>query len=282
MRPGRARQCGDLTSVDESVHESLDRLDPGPARRLAGLFDLDGEIGLDSTLPPLWHWVYFLDAYRQRELGPDGHPRAGWPAPPGPGYRRMFAGGRVSFHEPLRFGVASRRVVRVLRQETKAGRSGPLTFATIEIAVSQDGKPALVEEQDIVYLPLGGAPRPEAPPDPPGADEAAVFSLALDASLLFRFSALTYNAHRIHYDRGYAESEGHPDLVVHGPLQALLLMQAGHRARPQSDSVARFEYRLQAPAYLGAGPLTVYARETGQLTLRDAEHRITATATATW
>jgi 3-methylfumaryl-CoA hydratase len=268
-------------SQDRSVHETVDRLDPGPAQRLAALFDLDREIVLDSTVPQLWHWAYFLDTHPQRELGPDGHPRAGRPAPPDPGYRRMFAGGRVTFHRPMRFGVESRRRVRVLREETKTGRSGSLTFATVEIAVKQDGEPTVTEEQDIVYLPMGGAKPRVSPPVPPAAGEAPVFSLTVDPTVLFRFSALTYNAHRIHYDLAYATSEGHPDLVVHGPLQALLLMEAAHRSRPDRDPVARFAYRLQAPAY-GAGPLTSYVTRPEEFTLRDAADRITATATARW
>jgi 3-methylfumaryl-CoA hydratase len=265
----------------QSVHETVDRLEPGPARRLAGLFDLDRELNLESTLPPLWHWAYFLDEYPQRELGPDGHPQAGFPAPPGPGMRRMFAGGRVIFDRPTRFGIESTRRVRVIREETKIGRSGTLTFATIQVVVTQSGEPTISEEQDVVYLPMHAAEPRVSPPDPPAAEEVLAFSLVVDPRVLFRFSALTYNAHRIHYDLAYANAEGHPDLVVHGPLQALMLIEAAQRARPGRGPLASFAYRLRAPAW-GAGELSAYITRPAEFTLRDSAGRITASATARW
>jgi 3-methylfumaryl-CoA hydratase len=193
----------------------------------------------------------------------------------------MFAGGWVTFDQPTRFGIESVRRVRVTREETKTGRSGTLTFATIEIVVTQNGEPTVSEEQDIVYLPMDGAQPRLSLPDPPAAEEALVFSLTVDPTVLFRFSALTYNAHRIHYDLAYANSEGHPDLVVHGPLQALMLIEAAQRSGPGLGPLTGFAYRLQAPAW-GAGPLTAYVSGPGEFTLRDAAGRVTASATATW
>jgi 3-methylfumaryl-CoA hydratase len=255
----------------DNARATHDLVEPGPARRLAGLLDVDAEL---DPLPPLWHWVYFLDAYPQRELGPDGHPMTGVPAPPGPGYRRMFAGGRVEFHRPLRVGVPATRRVRVASTSTKPGRSGPLTFVTTEITIAQDDAPVLTEQQDIVYISADTprAPRPE--PTPPGADEQIVLTLDVDPTLLFRFSALTYNAHRIHYDRDYACSEGHADLVIHGPLQALLLAEA---ARRSGNALRRVSYRLHTPAY-GAQAMTAYGDGSGAFILRDAAGRATASA----
>jgi 3-methylfumaryl-CoA hydratase len=269
-------------ATTDRLQETVDRLDPGAAYRLAGLLDLDGELDLGTELPRLWHWVYFLDAYPQRELAPDGHATTGLPAPPGPGYRRMFAGGRVSFHRPLRFAADSCKRVQMLRHETKHGRSGELTFATVGIEIAQQGEIAVSEEQDIVYIPADGAnPAPLSAPETPTAEESPIFSRVVDERTLFRFSALTYNAHRIHYDAAFAASESHPGLVVHGPLQAMILIEAARRSLPGGALITRFSYRLQAPAY-GPGKMTAYAARPGTVTLRDNSGRITARATAQW
>ena len=266
-------------SSAEHVRVAHDVLDPGQARRLAALLGLDDVLPVDDV-PPLWHWVYFLGSVPQSAIGADGHPASEVPTAPGPGFKRMFAGGRAQFHRPLRYGEPSTRRVRLLRQATKQGRSGLLTFATVEVEVLQATAVAVTEQQDIVYLRSEPAATPKRPePSPPTTDERAVLSLDVDATLLFRFSALTYNAHRIHYDLAYARSEGHADLVVHGPLQALLLSEATRRCR--DGPLVQFDYILRAPAY-GAQKMTAYTDGAGGYVLRDGAHQMTATATARW
>ena len=244
------------------VIERTETLQPEPARALGALLgvpvpDLDG-----AGLPLLWHWVYLLDRPAQADLGPDGHPvRGTLPAPPGPGRRRMWAGGRVRTRGPLRAGSPATKRTRVLSVAEKQGRSGHLTIVTIGHQILQDGRLAVDEEQDIVYresaqvpaqAPAGddaGAPRQgaaEVPEVPAGNDEREV---DVSPTLLFRFSALTYNAHRIHYDRDYCRDvEGYPGLLTHGPLQAIAMAEAA-RAAGLAGGELSFEYRLVSPLF---------------------------------
>ena len=255
-------------------------IDLGPAEGLAGVLDIDAP-SADDGLPALWHWVYLLERPRQSELGPDGHPRHGIPAPPGPGRLRMFAGGRVSMHTPLRFGEPATRTTRVIRTIEKEGKSGPLTFVTVRSDFEQDGRLAIADERDIVYRAPGSRlpVMPNADETPPPGD-----SLALDVNsvVLFRFSALTYNAHRIHYDSAYTtQQEGYSGLVVHGPLQALMM---GELIRRSGLALVgqEFAYRLIAPA-VGEQRLTAMMcgpEETGiSAQVRDATGIVTATST---
>lgn len=222
----------------------------GPARGVAAMLD-DATTPLDegAPLPPLWHWFYFLPRVMQSGLGPDGHPAKGGFMPPVPLPRRMFAGARVRFTAPLRLGGTAARISTIHKITHKAGGSGALVFITVGHVVRQDGAICVEEEQDIVYREAGGpvpVPRTIALlPPPPSAWSRVVTP---DPVLLFRFSALTFNAHRIHYDRPYAMTvEGYPGLVVHGPLTATLLMElARHNAtRP----IAAFEFRGLAPLF---------------------------------
>lgn len=256
-----------------------------PAQSLAGVLDIDGPA--DDRLPELWHWVYLLERRPQRDLGPDGHPTQGIPAPPGPGRRRMFAGGRVSTHRPLLLGRAATRVSRVVSTEEKQGRTGPLTFVTVRSTYAQDGEVAIVDEQDIVYRTPDstlapsepGTTAPERRPAP-----GPQLTLEVDTRLLFRFSALTYNAHRIHYDRDFARQEGYADLLVHGPLQALMM---GELLRRNGVPLVGRElsYRLVAPM-VGPQTMTVVPGQdglgapAGRLTAQvlDAQGRTTARA----
>lgn len=225
---------------------------PGPAEALAGLLDIEMPLATGDPLPPLWHWVYLLARPRQNELGPDGHPMRGIPEPPGPDRQRMFAGGRVTTYTSLRLGEPATRTTRVLRSVEKNGRSGHITFATIRTEITQADNLAIVEEQDIVYRHTGT--RPPAPPQAlkPNQDRTArsqySVNIEIDEAALFRFSALTYNAHRIHYDRDYAASEGYPDLVIHGPLQALLMSEAIRRFHVPILG-REFSYRLVSPTF---------------------------------
>jgi len=228
-----------------------------PAYALA---DLLGTVApeLDAgRLPALWHWLFLQSWAPLRSLGSDGHPRDGIPHPPKEGMRRMFAGGRVTQHEPLRVGLPATRRTRMLSSTTKTGRSGELTFVTVENVVSQSGREVIVETQELVYR--YPAPLPTASgPVPVSAPTSVSTRFAVDPIILFRLSALTFNSHRIHYDRDFAVgSDGYPDLVIHGPLQALLMSRLAEAQRP-GELLAEFSYRLVAPAF-GAQTLEVSA-----------------------
>jgi 3-methylfumaryl-CoA hydratase len=236
-------------------------IQPGPSEALANMLGTD--VPADE-LPPLWHWIHLLEKRPHADLGPDGHPTFGIPAPPGPGRRRMFAGGRVSTHAPLRFGEPATRTTWVAQTREKQGRSGPLTFVTVRNEYVQDGILAVADENDIVYRSPGSglAVAPGTLQDtPPAAPREPALTLTADEALLFRFSALTYNAHRIHYDHNWVRQEGYGDLVVHGPLQALMM---GELARRFGDGLIgrQFAYRLVAPM-IGPQTFVVVAAEAG-------------------
>jgi 3-methylfumaryl-CoA hydratase len=215
----------------------------------ATLDDTTSAFAAGSGLPPLWHWFFFLTHAPQSGLGPDGHPQRGGFLPPIELPRRMFAGGRLRFLKPLIVGKPARRRSVIREVSEKEGRTGKLVFVTVAQSIHQDGDVCLEEEQDIVYCEPGApvaAPESAAlPPAPAGSWSRTVRP---DPTLLFRFSALTFNAHRIHYDRTYASTvEGYPGLVVHGPLTAVLLMELvrANAHRP----VAAFAFRAQAPLF---------------------------------
>jgi 3-methylfumaryl-CoA hydratase len=257
------------------VTERTEFLVPGPAEALGALLDVPVPDLERDGLPLLWHWLYLLDRPAQTDLGPDGHPVRGVvPTPPAPGRRRMWAGGRVRTHGPLRCGEPATRRSQVLSVKEKEGRSGLLTFVVAEHKVTQSGRVVVDERQDIVYRQPGPVPTPDAgPPVPPGADE---WSLDITPTLLFRFSALTYNAHRIHYDRDYARDvEGYPGLLTHGPLQALAMAETA-RARGMSGDVD-FEYRLVSPLFDHQGLIARAHNDT--VTVRDNQGRQTAAGT---
>ncbi len=216
----------------------------------AMLDDTQTCLGTGSALPPLWHWFYFLPRVPQMLLGIDGHPQRGGFMPPIPYPRRMFAGARMRFHHPLLIGQPARRAATIRDIRLKSGRSGKLAFVSVCYGYYQDDRLCIEEEQDIVYREPGPAVActrmlDEWPPLPAGACARIVTP---DPRLLFRFSALTFNAHRIHYDRPYAmKEEGYPGLVVHGPLTAVLLMELVRQevARP----VQEFSFRGLAPLF---------------------------------
>ncbi|MDB5808848.1 MAG: Acyl-CoA dehydrogenase [Betaproteobacteria bacterium] len=213
---------------------TLDRNDPSPR--------------IGDELPPAWHWLYFLDAKPASELGPDGHPKRGGFLPPVPLPRRMWAGGRVEFINPLRIGDEIRRDSEILSVEPKHGRSGSLVFVTVRHTISAAGTVAVREEHDIVYRDAAkaGDPPPAGKPAPTTA--AWQRSLSGDPVLLFRYSALTFNGHRIHYDLDYVKHEEHyPGLIVHGPLQTTLLLDLcrRHASRP----VKKLDYRALHPIF---------------------------------
>jgi 3-methylfumaryl-CoA hydratase len=256
--------------------EISELLTPQPAEALANL--IDAEVPTDE-LPPLWHWIHLLERRPHRDLGPDGHPTSGVPAPPGPGKRRMFAGGQVTTYAPLRLGIEATRSTSVVETEEKQGRTGPLTFVTVRNEISQQGEVRVVDDQHIVYRSSSsGSLPPSAGEDLP--EREARLDLTVDEALLFRFSALTYNAHRIHYDHQWVRHEGYDDLVVHGPLQALMMGELQRRTGAGLVG-AEFRYRLLAPM-IGPQTFTVLAAEGGLddgAEVRDSRGVVTAIST---
>ena len=230
---------------------------PGPAEALAALLGVPcPDLGAGEGLPLFWHWVYLLERPTQSDLGRDGHPVAGIPAPPGPNQRRMWAGGRVRSLAPLRTGEEATRRTSVLASVEKAGRAGRLTFVTARHEVFQRDRLVVDEHQNIVYVEESrpsskeanvATPASRPPEQPPSGSE---WSIDVDPVLLFRFSALTYNGHRIHYDRDYAtEVEGYPGLVTHGPLQAVAMSEAVRAMKGLPGNRAECQYRLLAPLF---------------------------------
>jgi len=200
-------------------------------------------------VPPLWHWLYFLPARPQSEIGPDGHPHRGGFLPPVPLPRRMWAGGGLEFIAPLHVGqrVTRRSMIKDVRM--KEGRTGPLVFVTVEHEIHAEGRCAIRERQDIVYRDPPRADEAAPNPQQAPADAAWVRSITPDPVVLFRYSALTFNGHRIHYDRPYATGEeGYPGLVVHGPLTATLLLDLLQREVPTAQ-VRTFEFRAMKPLF---------------------------------
>jgi 3-methylfumaryl-CoA hydratase len=243
----------DFTRWIGQTEHVVDDISLAPAVAAAAMFDDQGpQAGNGSALPPLpplWHWFYFLPKASQSQLSDDGHPQRGGFMPPIPYPRRMFAGARLRFHQPLRIGQPARREGVIRNVSQKSGRSGSLAFVTVGYSFYQQDELCIEEEQDIVYREPGPpvpAPQPVAlPPLPEGTLSRTVTP---DTRLLFRFSALTFNAHRIHYDRPYAlNEEGYPGLVVHGPLTALLLLEMVRHTLPQR--IAGFSFRGQAPLF---------------------------------
>ena len=256
-----------------------------PVAALAATLDRDDPAPVPGpALPPLWHWLYFLPVARQSEIGPDGHPRRGGFLPPVELPRRMWAGGRLSFLQPLRVGDPMTRTSRIASIAAKQARSGPLVFVTVEHEIAAAAGVALREEHDIVYREL---PTPGATAIPAAAptDETFARKIVPDDVLLFRYSALTFNGHRIHYDRRYVtEVEGYPGLIVHGPLIATLLMDLVRRSLPAAD-VATFRFKAVRPTF-DLNPFRVNGQlqddgKTIRLWAQDHEGWLTMDATAT-
>jgi 3-methylfumaryl-CoA hydratase len=232
--------------------ETTETITAGPAVALSGLLDREPAVtGPGDPIPPLWHWLYFLDRPATSELGPDGHPAAGHFMPPIPQRRRMYAGGRASYTGAIRCGDEITRRSELADATIKQGRTGELLFVTVRSVFTRAGAAIATEEQDLVYRsgpPVADAtgPRRPVPEADPGPWRIRIVP---DPVLLFRFSALTYNAHRIHYDADYAtEVEGHPGLVVQGPLLALICFELPRRHLPQ-QRVTQLSFRARSPVY---------------------------------
>jgi 3-methylfumaryl-CoA hydratase len=222
-------------------------------REFRSILDLDpDDWALSDPLPPAFHWCVTTDTARLNEIGHDGHRKRGGFLPPIHLPRRMWAGGRLQFHEPLLIGDSIRHRSTVKNLTHKAGKSGLLCFVTVEHIISGPRGLAITEEQDIAYrdVPSPGAGGSGTDSDPaPQIDGETVRTIQPSAVLLFRYSALTFNSHRIHYDRDYAmKKEGYPGLVVHGPLQATLLLQLARQMRPDSP-IRSFSFRSVRPLF---------------------------------
>lgn len=245
----------------------VERLEPLQSNALLAALGKE-PIGADATaLPALHHWLYFWDVRPPSELGTDGHPAKGGFLPPIPLPRRMWAGGRLQFEGELRFGDEVERMSRIAAIETKEGRSGTLVFVAVEHRLTGSNGARLLEEQDLVYREPSATPAPLPAPLAGAPDCDHHETLAPDSVLLFRYSALTMNGHRIHYDRPYAtREEGYAGLVVHGPLQATLL--ADLATRRLGGSLRSFSFRGQSPAFGGLDlHLCCAAQSDGELLL---------------
>jgi len=234
---GKTESCDDLIS-------------PNPIAALAATLGNEARMQAPAgELPPLWHWLYCLPLAPRQQLDSDGHPVRGGFLPPVPLPRRMWAGGRLTFLRPLRVGEAIERTSRVVNVTAKEGRSGSLVFLLVRHELGNSEGPAIVEEQDIVYRERPSGLAPAAKPAPAPTQSLWEERIHPDEVLLFRYSALTFNGHRIHYSRNYAtQEEGYPGLVVHGPLIATLLLDLLARRMPLAR-VASFSFRAVHPLF---------------------------------
>ena len=262
-----------------ALSATLDRDDPAPAP--------------GTAVPPLWHWMYFLPHARQSEIGPDGHPKRGGFLPPVPLPRRMWAGGRLRWEmqgdgaNPLQVGQQVQRQSTIQSVKHKAGRSGELLFVLVEHQYRNAQGLALTEEHDIVYRSAAQPGDPAPAPQKPPLEGQAAWSRTIvpDDVLLFRYSALTFNGHRIHYDRKYVtEVEGYPGLIVHGPLIATLLLDLLRRSLPGAQ-VLTFDFRAVRPTF-DLHPFSVHGKpsadgKTVELWAQDHEGWLTMQGTAT-
>ena len=250
---------------------------------LATLNDTTTVLTEGDDLPPLWHWLYFLAPAPQSAIDVDGHPVRGGFLPPVDLPRRMFAGAQISFESPLTIGAEARRESEILDVAEKSGRSGRLVFVTVRNRLFAADRLCIEETRNIVYREAGGpTPAPQPSPERPAAPAGAwVETVSPDPVLLFRYSALTFNGHRIHYDYPYVTGEeGYPGLVVHGPLIATLLIDL---VRRRADRPVRaFRFRANAPLFAGT-PFRVIgqpADETVELTAERCDGAAAMTATA--
>ena len=275
----------DFSAWIGKTEEREDVVTAQPLIALSALLDRDDPKPREGdAAPPLAHWLYFLPDYRQSAAGPDGHAARGEFLPPVPLPRRMWAGSRLEFLRPMRVGERVRRLSRILDVKSKQGRSGALVFVTVRHEISGPSGLAIVDEHDIVYRGDTG----KAVADPVAAPVNELWSRTIepDPVLLFRYSAVTFNGHRIHYDHPYVTKvEGYPGLIVHGPLIATLLIDLLRRSLPGVD-VKRYAFRAMRPLF-DTAPFEVCGRpgeDAAQASLwtRDAEGAVTMQAEASW
>jgi 3-methylfumaryl-CoA hydratase len=249
-----ARTDGALSELAASwsppATETHDVASAHRVRELAATLNVEHGGAEGDALPPLWHWTHFLDWMPTRELGTDGRPRGGHFLPPIPNRRRMFAGGRVKIEAALTIGEVAVRRSTLCGKAVKRGRTGEMLFVTLRHEYLQGDRLRLTEEQDLVYRSNASTPTSQPPIAEPLGERTAPWSTTpeLHPALLFRFSALTGNAHRIHYDQAYTTGvEGFPALVVHGPLLALYMAEL---PRDHGADIRTFDFRLSRPVFV--------------------------------
>jgi 3-methylfumaryl-CoA hydratase len=271
---GRTEEKSDTVTPAQlaGLSATLDHADPYP------------EAG--TAVPPAGHWLFFLPQAPQSEIGPDGHPHRGGFLPPVDLPRRMWAGGRIEFFGPLRVGDVIKRISTIKDVTHRTGQTGELVFVIVQHEVFGPDGLSIREEHDIVYR---GEPDPEAPPPqikPAPQDGQWVRSINPDPVLLFRYSALTFNGHRIHYDLKYVtEEEGYPGLIVHGPLMATMLIDLAVRENP-TRVLEKFSYRAVSPVF-DTAPFTVNGKpggdgNTAELWIANAHGTLAMKADATF
>ena len=258
------------------TEERVDTITAAPLAGFMAMLDCANDVAPSSgcALPPLAHWLYFLPHPLQRDIGIDGHPNRGGFLPPVPLPRRLWAGGRLWFDSEIRVGDAATRRSTIADVESKVGRSGSLVFVTVAHEISHTRGVAVREEHDIVYRDY---PQPDAAAVPSvlaRTDEEFSRTVMPDPVLLFRYSALTFNSHRIHYDRNYVTGvEGYPGLVVHGPLIAILLVELARREMP-TVTIKQFDFKALSPLF-DIHPFTLCAKReaAGSVALWARDHR---------
>lgn len=251
-------------TAHEEIREEV--LAPEPTQALRATLDDESETGEGCQLPPLWQWLYFHNRALQNTLGKDGHPPRGELLPPIALARRMFAGTDITFHRPLILGKRTQRIARTIDITKKHGNSsGELVFVKVLYQYLQEDRCCIEETQTVVYREMG-SPMEEPLSLPSVITEDQSFSKIVvpSTTLLFRFSALTFNSHRIHYDSHYAQQEeGYPGLIVHGPLIAIQMAQFVESKYPD-DVIKRFRLKLQCP---------LFVQQPYTLTLKEIENR---------
>lgn len=227
-----------------------DRMDPSTARKMQALLDLHPDLDEADPLPPFWHYLFFNPIVRASDLSADGHEKLGRFLPPVALPRRMWAGGRLEISSLPRLGTPTRKQSTITSVRMTQGKTGKLCFVTVAHGITQDGTHCLTETQNIVYREL---PAPEASPTVghPAPDHAEWSEATLmDQVALFRYSALIFYGHRVHYDGDYTRDiEGYPALLVHGPLTATLLAMSGLRNAPRGARLRAIDIRAQSPLF---------------------------------
>lgn len=247
-------------------------LDPAQAQKMQATLSRTPTLKNGDALPPAWHWLYFHEAVLASDLGQDGHPRLGLSMPPFdlPPHnltRRMWAGGKIQWHAPLRLGSMASKQSSIIEIEQKQGRTGELVFVTVEHLVHQDNQLCIREEHNIVYRAVAAASS-TAEPEPAPQESDFSQSWRFAEADLFRYSALTFNSHRIHYDVDYTKHvEGYAGLVVHGPLLVTVLLDLAKSNNPDfnENKVQEFTYRAKSPVLLPSG-LTAHGKVDGNQT----------------
>lgn len=266
--------------MQDALHPALsqsDTLDPARATALETALGQSPSITAGMPLPAFYHQLYFWDAQPSTDLGRDGHPKTGGLIPDFGLPRRMWAGGRLAFHSPLIAGMPAHKTTTVDSAARKQGRSGPLAFVTLRHDIHQNGALCLTEYQDLVYRQdyTTDTQHPTAPQA--RTDETHHETMSFTSTLLFRYSALTFNGHRIHYDLDYARDvEGYGGLVVHGPLLAHLLMRL---ATHHIGSLKTFTFRATAPLLHTEAATLCWRDRTAWVRGPDGQQNMIATAT---